>query len=170
MQGVDVRALARALDARRRELGLGWSALAREIWAQSAELNQRRGDHPLSPATLSGIERRGDVSCQHALFVLRFLGRSPEDYVPGHPPGVSLPACGPDRRLRWNLRRTYDALDEERRRRGLCWSEVAEQIGGTTHQLRGLRTARFGASFDLVVRCAVWSQRPCADFVDVAQW
>jgi len=66
----DVSALFAALDAQREERGLSWSGVAREIWELSAELNARRRDHPISPATLTGMAERGGVSCQHALFKL----------------------------------------------------------------------------------------------------
>jgi hypothetical protein len=101
----DVSALFAALDAQREERGLSWSGVAREIWELSAELNARRRDHPISPATLTGMAERGGVSCQHALFMLRWLGRSPESFLRGATPFAAgaLPAAGPDQRLRWNL-------------------------------------------------------------------
>jgi len=48
------------------------------MWELSAELNERRGDHPISSTTITGVSKRGDTSCQHALFMLRWLERSPE--------------------------------------------------------------------------------------------
>jgi hypothetical protein len=51
------------------------------------------------------MAERGGVSCQHALFMLRWLGRSPESFLRGATPFAAgaLPAAGPDQRLRWNL-------------------------------------------------------------------
>jgi hypothetical protein len=97
-----------ALDAQRQERGLSWSGVAREIWELSAELNARRRDHPIRPSTLTGMAKRGDISCQHALFMLRWLGRSPESFLRGATTvvGAPLPAAGPDQRLRWNLHTT----------------------------------------------------------------
>jgi hypothetical protein len=43
----DCDALFDALDAQRRERGLGWYELADEMWNQSADLNAQRADHPL---------------------------------------------------------------------------------------------------------------------------
>jgi hypothetical protein len=79
----DALALFAALDAQREERGLSWSGVAREIWELSAELNARRRDHPISPPTLTGMAKRGDISCQHALFMPRWLGRSPESFLRG---------------------------------------------------------------------------------------
>jgi len=41
----------------------------RALWKQSAVLKWRRGDHPIGPDTLTGIAKRGDCTCQHALFI-----------------------------------------------------------------------------------------------------
>jgi hypothetical protein len=59
-------------------------------------------------AALAGMAKRGDVSCQHALFMLRSLERSPESFMQGARSVAvgALPAAGPDRRLRWNLQMT----------------------------------------------------------------
>lgn len=82
--------------------------MANELWNLSSELNRRRNDHPISASTLRGMSRRPATSCQHALFMLRWLERTPESFLvgqPARPAGAALPAAGPDRRLRWNLAR-----------------------------------------------------------------
>ena len=176
----DVSALFAALDAQREERGLSWSGVAREIWELSAELNGRRRDHPISPATLTGMAERGGVSCQHALFMLRWLGRSPESFLRGATtvaPGA-LPAAGPDQRLRWNLHVTprrrwpglYEAMDERRRSEGLTWPELARRLDCSPNQLSGLRTARFATSMTLAMRITQWLRRPAADFIYAAGW
>jgi hypothetical protein len=81
----DARGLYEAIEAQRIQRGLSWRQVADEIWNQSAELNQRRRDHPISVSTLTGIVRRGDCTCQHALFVLRWLGRTPESFLSPSP-------------------------------------------------------------------------------------
>jgi hypothetical protein len=94
----DDAALYSALDARRAELGLSWRQVADEIWRLSYELNDRRNDHPISPSTLTRLATRPTASCQHILFMLRWLGRTPESFVPGMPDGddarFSLPPAG----------------------------------------------------------------------------
>src|SRR5262252_2293583 len=120
----NVAAMCDAMDARRNELGLSWPRLASAMWAQSAVLNHQRQDHPLSPATLSGMAVRGDCTCQHALFVLRWLERSPESFVPDAPRDsarFALPRAGLDQRLRWDLDALYEALDAQRREREHTW-------------------------------------------------
>src|SRR4051812_28733044 len=91
----DVLAMYAAMDARRIERGLSWTGVARALWDQSTVLNQQRRDHPISPATLTGIAKRGDCTCQHALFILRWLGRPPESFliVPATGSDVALPAA-----------------------------------------------------------------------------
>jgi hypothetical protein len=85
-------------------------------------------------------------------------------------PVEPLPAAGPDRRLRWDLRRLYGALDVARRDRGLTWAELAVELSCTPSQLTGLRSARFGTSMRLAMRVVQWLGRPAADFVYAAQW
>ena len=168
----DVTALYAALDAQRLARGLSWRQVADSMWAQSAVLNARRHDHPISPSTLTGMRSRGATSCQHALFMLRWLGRVPEDFVPGAPRvmGNALPDAGPDRRLRWNLARLHGALDAARREKGLTWAAAARELHCTPSQLTGLRTARFAIGIGPAMRIVGWLGRPTADFIDAARW
>jgi hypothetical protein len=76
-----VDALYQALEAQRMARGLSWRQVADEIWNLSTELNEQRCDHPISPSTLSGMRVRHETSCQHALFMLRWLQRTPESFV-----------------------------------------------------------------------------------------
>jgi hypothetical protein len=168
----DPAALFAALDRQREERGLSWRGVADEIWSLSYELNQERpADHPLAPATILNIARQGDTSCQHALFFLRWLGRSPESFVPNaDDTDVPLPDVGPGRRPRWHLGRTYDALDEHRRSEGLTWKALAVELHCTPSQLTGLRTARYATSMRLAMRICRWLGRPAADFVYAGRW
>jgi hypothetical protein len=59
----DCGALFNALDARRRDLGLGWYELADELWQQSSDLNVQRGsDHPLCGGAVQRLRERGATS------------------------------------------------------------------------------------------------------------
>ena len=174
----DAVALFHALDGLRTQAGLSWQGVADAIWDLSEQLNRRRpGDHPISPATIRSMGRRGAISCQHALFMLRWLGRAPEEFLtalPG-PDGAgaahpALPAAGADRRLRWDLKALHGALDEQRRQQGLTWAELARQLRCTPSQLTGLRTARFAASMNVAMHIVQWLGRPAADFVYPARW
>jgi hypothetical protein len=174
----DVAALYAALDTRRAELRLTWKQVADELWDLSAELNDKRHDHPISPSTLTNMAKNPRTSCQHALFMLRWLGRTPESFLAGDADDggrelgaqPALPAAGPDRRLRWSLKLLYVTMDEKRRDDGLTWPQLGAQIRCSPNRLTALRTAKFATDMDLAMRIVQWIGRPAADFVYVATW
>ena len=167
----DASALFAALDAQRLSRGLTWPQVAAQIWELSSVLNNRRRDHPISPSTITNMGRRGNVSCQHALFFLRWLGRSPESFLRGGGSmGAPLPAVGADRRLRWDLKRTYEALDARRHEEKMTWPQLAIVLRCTPSQLTGLKRARFAAGMRFAMRITQWLGRPEADFVYAAVW
>jgi hypothetical protein len=169
----DARALFEAMDRQRIERGLSWKHAADQIWELSAELNERRpADHPISPSTITGIARRGDLTCQHALFFLRWLGRTPESFLtpPSTLGDTALPDPGPGRRLRWNLRALYDALNARRQERGLTWPELARELRCGPSQLTGIRTAKYAIGMRLAMKIAGWLEQPAAAFVYAALW
>lgn len=171
----DGSALYSALDARRVERGLTWKQMADELWQLSSELNDRRPrDHPISPSTLTKLATAPRTTCQHALFMLRWLDRTPESFLSGNldgdDPRFALPPAGPDRRLRWSLKLLWATMDEKRRQEGLTWVQLADILGCTSNQLTGLRTARFATGMDIAMRIAQWVGRPAADFVYAARW
>lgn len=173
-------ALFEALDVEREERGLSWPKVARQMWELSADLNARRGDHPISPTTITGVSKRGDTSCQHALCMLRWLDRSPESFLRGSTTVAAgaLPTAGPDRRLRWNLHESprwpapglYEAINARRDSDALTWSELARRLRCSPHQLSGLRTARYAKWMTLAMRLTQWLKRPAADFIYAADW
>ena len=169
----DCDALFGALDVARAERGLEWFPLAAELWDQSSELNAERvNDHPLCGGAIMRLPKRGAISCQHALFMLRWLGRAPEDFLTGPVVGVGdvrLPEAGTDRRLRWNLGEVHAALNEQRQAAGLTWAELALDLNCTPSRLTNLRTARL-ADMDLTMRVTQWLGRPAAVFVHPARW
>lgn len=169
----DCGALYDALDKQRTELGLGWYELADELWQQSADLNaERTSDHPLCGGAVQRVRDRDTTSCQYALFMLRWLGKAPEDFLTGPVVDVGdvrLPDAGPDRRLRWDLGQLHAALNEQRQERGLTWAELAAELGCTPARLTNLRTARL-ADMGLVLRVTQWLRRPAAAFIHPSQW
>jgi hypothetical protein len=169
----DAGALYRALDAKRSQLGLSWRGVADQIWELSGDLNDRRRDHPISPSTITNMAKRPRTSCQHALFMLRWLGRAPESFLrdaDALDQRFALPHVGTDHRLRWALKRLYTAMNEERKEQSLTWSELAAVLGCTPNQLTGLRTAKFATGMDVAMGIVQWLGRPAADFVDAATW
>jgi hypothetical protein len=170
----DAVALYEALDAARLTRGLSWRGVADSVWELSAELNaQRPTDHPISPATLTGMAKRGSTSCQHALFMLHWLDRTPESFLAGVAEvraDAALPACGADRRLRWSLKKLYEALNAKRHEDGLTWPQLAKILRCTPSQITGLRTARYATGMALAMRITQWLDQPAATFIRAAKW
>jgi hypothetical protein len=161
------------MDAKRSHRKLSWREVAQEIWDQSATLNRRRQDHPISQSTLTGIAKRGDCTCQHALFILRWLGLAPESFMtnpPKKPLDTTLPKAGPERRLRWDLAKLYSALDAQRRRKDLTWAELARNLRCSPNQLTGIKTVRYAIGMKLAMRIAQWLEQPAASFLYAAKW
>lgn len=169
----DCGALFGALDAQRRDLGLGWYELADELWQQSSDLNAQRGsDHPLCGGAIQRLRERDATSCQYALFMLRWLNRAPEDFLTGpvlDVGDVRLPEAGNDSRLRWDLNEVHTALNQQRRQQNLTWAELAEELDCTPSRLTNLRTARL-TDMDLAMRVTQWLRQPAAAFIHSAQW
>jgi len=169
----DYNAMIEALDARRVEHGLGWTELAGELWAQSADLNARLADNCLCPGALvRNAQQRGPMSCQYALIMLRWLDRAPERFLIGPVVDVGetrLPAAGPDARLRWDLSELYAALDSRRRDESLTWVALAAEFGCTPSRLTNLRTARL-ADLELTMRVSQRLAEPAASFIHPARW
>lgn len=169
----DTQAFFDAIDARRHEAQLSWPALTTALWEQSCLLNQRRRDHPISTTTIRRLADGRDLSCQHALFLLRWLGVPPEAFIAAPNPGttgVSLPLTDAAHRLRWNLRRLHGTLNAARTARGITWQQAADRLLCTPHQLTGLRTAKFATGIQLAMRITQTLHRPTADFVYIAEW
>lgn len=169
----DAMSLYGALDTQRTELGLSWRQVADQLWNLSSDLNDQRRDHPISPTTLTNMAKAPRTSCQHALFMLRWLDRTPESFLEGatdDEPRFTLPSAGPDRRLRWNLKLLYKTMDDKRRQEGLTWSQLAAALGCASGRLTALRTAKFGTDMDLAMRIVQWLGRPAAEFIYLAAW
>lgn len=173
----DGTGLYAALDAKRQAQGLTWSAAAVAIWDMAPALNAARAarglpNHPISSSTIQNLGKRGNTSCQHALFFLRWLDRAPESFLAGASvdAGELLPACGPDRRPRWNLNALHAALNESRASRGVTWAQTAAHLRCQPGQLTGLKNARFATGVALAMRITQWLDRPAADFVYPARW
>lgn len=169
----DCAALYNALDEQRQARGIGWYELADLLWEQSADLNaERKGDHPLCGGAVQRLRVRDATSCQYALFMLRWLGKAPEEFLLGpvvDVGDVSLPVAALDRRLRWDLERLHSALDRQRRERALTWAELGREIGCTPSRLTNLRSARI-ADMSLVLGVTQWLRRPAAAFIHPAEW
>jgi hypothetical protein len=126
----------------------------------------------MCPGALVRTAKRGTMSCQYALILLRWIDRAPEEFLTGpvvQVGDVALPEAGPDSRLRFDLPSLHAALDEQRRERGLTWAALAGELGCTPSRLTNLRTARL-ADMELTMRVTQWLGRPAAAFVRPAAW
>jgi hypothetical protein len=170
LQPFDVEALYSALDEKRTTLVISWQTVAKQLWEQSSELNERRRDHPISPATLTNMAKKPRTSGQHALFMLRWLGRTPEKRATGDDERFALPVVGPDRRRRWTLKLLYASMDEKRRREELTWRARTAIVGCSPNQLTGSRTTKFATGTGLARRIVQWIGRSATDFVYPATW
>lgn len=156
----DLQALYTALDAQRSRRGMSWQEVAREVGG-------------VSPSTLTGLRARGSVEGDGVLQILRWLGRTPESFVPGHPAATgeaTLPRADSSQTLRFDAKAIYAALDSRRLEQAMTWPQVAKKIGGVN--AAGLtRLAQGGrVSFPSVMRIFGWLERPAADFIRVSSW
>jgi hypothetical protein len=168
-----MQAFGTAVDARRRDQELSWEALAAAVWDQSHVLNARDHSHPINASTIRNLAEAGDISCQHALFLLRWLGVPPETFIvspASQTAGVPLPPADNAHRLRWDLRRLYDSLNDARMLRGATWKQAASDLHCTTSQIAGLKNVKFAISMRLAMRITQSLQRPSADFIYAAEW
>jgi hypothetical protein len=119
------------------------------------------------------MRKRRVLEGDGVLQMLRWLGRAPEDFVPGHPPsapGAAFPVVTRGRILRFDVPAIYAAIDARRMQRGITWKQVASEIGGLsaaglTRMADGGRTA-----FPHVIRIARWLRRPVVSLTRVADW
>jgi hypothetical protein len=167
----DCGELYRALDDERMVLELDWYSLAEALWEQSSALNRRAKDHPICGGAIRRFGVRGSISCQYAMFILRWLDRPPEDFLLGPAVDVHkrLPRAGKDRRLRWSLPDLYAAVDRKRVDGGLTWTALGAELECTASRLTNLRMAR-QADMTLVMRATQWLGRPAAAFIHPADW
>jgi len=157
----DLHALYEALDSERVARNMTWAAVAREICGRAALRD-------LSASTITGLRTNRLAEGDGVLQMLRWLGRSPESFVPdlnASPEQTRLPAIRPEQILRWDARALYAAVQEQKENRKLSWPEVADEIGGCTpgiltHLAKGGRVG-----FPRVMRIVLWLGRPAASFM-----
>ena len=144
----DLNLLSVAVDEKRRSLGLSWSGVAKEIENQFTKV---------AVSTIKGLGQKQYVEGDGCLQVLLWLGKSPESFVEGTDTDerqtLDKPRSGT---LRFDLVHTYRLLDEQRKREGLGWNDVARQIGRITPQM--LRRFKSGGrtTFPGIMRVARW--------------
>jgi hypothetical protein len=109
------------------------------------------------------------VTSAVVLQALRWLGRSPESFLSDPTRSSSkdeqLPEAGQDRILRFDTRAIYDALEQERRRRGMTWQQVADELHGFTASMLANLARGPLIGFPGVMTITQWLGRPAATFV-----
>ena len=58
--------------------------------------------------------------------------------------------------LRFDPRALYDAVDAQRRERGMTWRALAEELGIATSTINGMTQRRWGIELDGVIAMARW--------------
>jgi hypothetical protein len=162
MKDFDLAALSDALDARRQELGLTWQELAIRVTDRPSRGSGRR----IAASTFKGMSRRSSVRDTVVLQALRWLGRTPESFVPGlrATPEHALPDDDTGRPA-LDTRAIYLAMNDRRTGQGLTWREVADELGrGFSPGMLTRLAGGTGIGFPRVMRIFQWLGRPVAEF------
>src|SRR3954453_19584133 len=126
----DGSALMCALDAQRADRELDWPALAAELYEQSSALNAKLADHCLCPGALVRTVKRGTMSCQYALIILRWIRRAPEGFLTGPVAEVGatrLAEVGEATRLCWEHPQLHAAVNDRRLEHEPTWAQLAQE-------------------------------------------
>ena len=147
----DYRGVWEAIEAERQARGLNRTQLLRDIdWVSQGVLNR--------------LEQGGPTTCQHIVGLLRWLGRSPESFMPGviDCPAYALPDTGlfP---VRWSMPALYEAIDARREELGMSWREAGDAIGWPT--VKELKTIKYGIPMHLAMRLTRWLGKPAATYM-----
>jgi len=164
----DLKALYAALDEQRQRRGLTWAQATREINAVGPPSPR----HPIATSTIVSLRTKAIAEGAGVLQMLRWLGRGPESFVHGLAAELSssrLPDADVQSVLRFDTRKLYEALDAERKTRGLTWPQVAADTGVPASHMRGLSNGgRTG--FPGVMRLTRWLRRTASDFVRLSPY
>jgi hypothetical protein len=142
---------------------LTWQELALRVTDRSSRGSDRR----IAASTFKGMSQRGSVKDTVVLQALRWLGRTPESFVPGLPdaPEHALPGDDTGRPV-LDTRAIYLAMNDSRTARGLSWRGVAGELGrGFTPGMLTRLAGGTGIGFPRVMRIFQWLGRPVAEFV-----
>jgi hypothetical protein len=163
----DLLALYNAMDAKRAANGSSWAQVTAEINALFAGTGAR-----MAQSTIRGVGTRRVVEADGVLQMLRWLGRSPESFVPNDSradaPEALLPDVPSDRILRFNTPLLHAALNAIRMDRQLTWEQLAKRIKLNRSTLAGYAHGS-RTSFPDVMRAVHWLDKPAALFTYAAE-
>ena len=166
MHDFDLRALYDALDERRRERNISWTALAREVNRGSTT------GHPIAVSTITGLREKPVGEGDGILQMLLWLGRTPESFVPDITDADSerfrLPDVILSQTLRWDARALFLALNAQRAERQLTWADVARELRGFTPGMLTNLSKGGRVGFPPVMRLVRWLGRPAVSFTRIA--
>lgn len=147
----DYRGLWQAIEAERQARGLSPTALLKDIaW--------------LSAGVLNKLEHGGGTTCQHVTGLLRWLGRSPESFMPGvsDKPEYAIPDVG-HFAVRWSMPALWEAVDARRIELGMSWHQVGDELNWPT--VKAFKKIKYGIPMDLAMRVTRWLGQPAATFM-----
>ena len=131
------QALLDAIDAQRRERGMTWADLSKELLVSTTTIRNM-------PKRRWGIELDGVMG------LARWVGRTVESFAGGDggPPPKPNSFWKTGRIIRFNTAALYAAVNEKREERGMTWDQVAAEIwplgpwgaAQLKHMARGGRT------------------------------
>lgn len=157
-----------ALDAQREARGMTWAQVRQ---AMNGDGPHRPGSHPIGTSTITATRTGRAAEGDGVLQMILWLKRTPESFVPGHPwaesPQAQLPEAPAGKVLRFDTRKLYEALADQRAERELTWAQVAREVGSSasmlTHLAKGGRTW-----FPFVMHVTAWLDRPLAEFTRIS--
>jgi hypothetical protein len=157
-------ALREALDAQRRERGLSWAGVMREMSRPDLRPGRRR----MSASTVAGIGTRTVAEGDGVLQMLRWLGRTPESFIPGcREDDGRIPDAPAGKVIRFDTRKLYAAIDAKRAERGLTWEQVSEETGWGVNSMANL-TKGGRTVFPGVMRLTRWLKQPAVNFTKIS--
>jgi hypothetical protein len=131
------------------------------------ERPSRRSTRRIAPSTFKGMADRHSVKDTVVLQAVRWLGRSPESFVPGLIETTTHAIPDDDSgRPALDTHALFLALNERRVTRQLTWRDVAGEVGpGITPAMLTRLDRGTAIGFPRVMRILQWLGRPVAEFV-----
>ena len=163
----DLKALYDAIDARRQERQMTWTAVAQEINRFNTTLR------PIALSTIKGLQHKPVGEGDGVLQMLFWLGRSPESFgrdgISANRDPFLLPKLSHGQILRWDTQSLYRALNAQRQKKQLTWLQVSSEIGGWTPSMLTNLAKGGRAGFPRVMRVVRWLDQPAASFTKIAR-
>ena len=166
--GFVLSALYEALDKRRVERNMTWTAVAREV---NRNRTTRRA---IAVSTITSLQHKPAGEGDGILQMILWLDRTPESFIPGIEDAESeryrLPNLTTSQILRWDTRALYLALNAERLRRQWTWSDVARELRGYTPGMLTNLSKGGRIGFPRVMRLVRWLGKPAVTFTRISDW